>query len=174
MLDPFCGVGTIIAEGLMVGAKVIGSDGDPLQVQRTQKNLDWLANEYSVSSSKFKVFKEDARMVSTKVPAGSIDAIVTEPDLGPNVPYTRTPADRVNARLQELYLACLQDWQKVLTPGGRIVMVLPSQEGQNSSVNSVIDKAKIMGYSLVAGAFPYFRPQAIVRRNICIFKKIGQ
>ncbi len=142
ILDPFCGVGTILAEGLTVGLEVVGSDINPAQVTKTKKNLAWLGKDCPL-------FVADARSISQKLPAQSIDAVVTEPDLGPR------------AGLEELYLQSLSDWRKILRPGGRVVMAIPS-------TIEVVDKAKVMGYSFQAGPFPYFRPQARVRRNIYI------
>lgn len=139
LLDPFCGVGTIVAEA----DKAIGSDINPAQIEKTKKNLDWLGK-------KNQLFVSDARQISKKLAPGSIDAIVTEPYLGPDDKQV----------LEKLYLDCFADWQKILKPGGKVVIALPF----------VIDKAKIMGYSLLSGPFPYYRPQALVRRYIQIFQ----
>jgi len=178
ILDPFCGVGTILAEGLMVRAKVIGSDIDSRQVERTKKNLEWLADGYQVSSIKYQVSQTDARQVSKKIAPQSIDAIVTEPDLGPaKINNYQLPI--INKNLLDLYCACLEDWKKILKSNGKVVMAVPSFVISENSLpirvdsdfmKILIDKAKIMGYSLISGPFAYFRPQAVVRRNICIFR----
>lgn len=141
ILDPFCGVGTIIMEALEVGLKAIGSDIDPKQIARTRKNLEFFGK-------KAPLFVFDAQKISEKVK--DIDAIVTEPFLGPADPKI----------LENLYLSCLENWKKVLKPGGKVVIALPF----------IIDKAKIMGYSLVAGPFLYARPQAKVKRIWHILK----
>lgn len=170
ILDPFCGVGTILAEGLTIGAKVIGVDIDVRQMERTKKNLEWLADEYNVSSIKYKVFESDAREISSRIEPGSVDAIVTEPDLGPNIVISEQLRMKNYGKLEKLYLDCLEDWKQVLKSNGRVVIVFPSFRADNSFVKTLVDKVKIMGYSLVSGPFPYFRPQAEVRRNICVFE----
>ncbi len=165
ILDPFCGVGTVLAEGLMVGASVIGSDVSKAQVERTQKNLEWLGKK------PFKVFENDARNVSSKI-TEKVDAIVTEPDLGPNNEnHLRSQAGNLREKLGYLYISALTDWQKVLKPGGKVVMVIPSfnisKDKELDLVKMVLDRAKIMGYSEFHNSIAYHRPQAIVKRNIC-------
>lgn len=141
ILDPFCGVGTIAAETLVLGKEAIAADINPDQVEKTKKNLAWLG------ISGYRVIQADARMISGL----SVEAIVTEPDLGPR------------PGLEQLYLESLSNWRKILQPGGRVVIALPF-------IENVIDKAKVMGYSLEQGPFSYFRPQARVRRNIIVLR----
>lgn len=144
ILDPFCGVGTILSEAYSTGHAIVGSDINADQIEKTKKNLDWL-------EAKYEVFLHDARSISHRLLPNSIDAVVTEPDLG------RTGTE---AKLLPLYLDSLADWKKVLKVDGKVVIALPFP----------VDKAKIMGYSLVAGPLLYFRPQAVVRRYIYVLK----
>ncbi|KKU91227.1 MAG: putative DNA methylase [Microgenomates group bacterium GW2011_GWA1_48_10] len=176
VLDPFCGVGTILAEAMQLGADVIGTDIDPKQVQRTKENLAWLKDQYSLST-KFSAHQSDATQISRKIKQ-KLTAIVTEPDLGPNDLQIRrySPESRqtLMEKLTNLYLSGLKDWHHLLPKSGRVGIVLPSftisKDKELSLVKMVIDKAKIMGYSLSAGPFKYARPQATVRRNICVFE----
>jgi len=144
ILDPFCGVGTVLAEAYSTDHKIIGADINGNQIDKTKKNLDWMG-------AKYELFQHDARTISQKITPNSVDAIVTEPYLGPDDPK----------KLEQLYLDSLVDWQKILKPGGKVIIALPFH----------IDKAKIMGYSLLAGPFPYFRPQAKIKRNIYVFTR---
>lgn len=148
ILDPFCGVGTILIEALTINVSVIGSDINPAQINKTKKNLQWLGKNCPLQVA-------DARKIS--IPP--VDAIVTEPFLGPGNLQV----------LEELYIACFSHWKTILKPGGRVVIALPSFNlPAESLLQNVLDKVKIMGYSLHASPFSYFRPQAKVRRNICI------
>ncbi len=142
ILDPFCGTGTILMEALTIGLNATGSDIDKSQIERTQKNLHWLGKTA-------KLYVSDARTISNRVK--NIDAIVTEPDLGPKL------------NLDVLYFQALADWTKILVPGGRVVIAFPS-------VKNVLDKAKNIGYSLAEGPYKYARPQAKIIRNICVLK----
>lgn len=169
ILDPFCGVGTIPAEGLILGANVIASDLDKNQVQRTKENLKWLESAYDIRNTKYEILNCDAPNVA-KVLKQKVNAIVTEPDLG------KVSQDFGN--LVGLYLACLKNWKEILKPGGKIIIAVPSysvtgnisKDNNQYLVKTVLDKAKIMGYSLSQGPFVYARPQAKVIRNIIALK----
>jgi len=42
LLDPFCGMGTILGEALLMGWSVFGSDISAEVIEKTRKNLEWL------------------------------------------------------------------------------------------------------------------------------------
>jgi len=84
ILDPFCGSGTILQEALLMGYKnIVGSDSNKKAIEGAQKNLEWLINRYKVEGMRYKVFRTDVRRISKKIGSNSVDAIVTEPYLGP-------------------------------------------------------------------------------------------
>ena len=174
ILDPFCGVGTILAEGLMIGVDVVGSDSNAQQVAKSKKNLEWLARAYNLEPSRFSVSLADARSVGIKISPNSVDAVVTEPDLGPTS-ISKSQFSISSDKLLLLYTACLENWKKILKPNGKVVMVIPSfisgVDEDKSLVKILVDKAQIMGYSVLAGPFSYYRSQAVVRRNIIVFLK---
>lgn len=178
LLDPFCGVGTVLAEAIVLGLSVIGSDSQMDQIRRSEKNLAWIKSEYNLKNS-FSIQHKSSETVSLALKPNTIDYIVTEPDLGPsNENYLRSNLGLISLKLTALYERSLADWTKILRKDARVVMVLPSfnmfgNENQDC-VKKTIDKAKVMGYSLEAGPFSYFRPQAIVRRNICVFRLANQ
>lgn len=161
ILDPFCGVGTILMEALVTGHQVVGNDNNPQQVERTKKNLAWLGKTAEVMVA-------DARQISEKLAPGTVDAVVTEPDLGPNTGNKILPA--IEKKLEDLYLASLEDWKKVLKRGGKVVIALPGFGADITFVKNLIDKIQSIGYILTAGPFLYSREQAKVKRNICIFQ----
>lgn len=170
LLDPFCGVGTILSEALLMGFDVIGSDSSPKAIEFSRKNLDWIAKEYKTQNT-YDVFVEDARVVSLK----SIDAIVTEPYMGPLSPSKDTIGNII-IDLENLYISCLKNWQRFLKKGGSIIMAFPSFNfnGLEFRVNSPIDKVSSLGYTLLQGPITYSRPQAIVKRNIWHILKQGE
>lgn len=86
ILDPFCGVGTVLQEAIKMGYRnLIGTDIDDEAIQRTTANIDWLTKQQKINFSDFhlKIFPADVRVLSQLLAPGSIDAIVTEPYLGP-------------------------------------------------------------------------------------------
>lgn len=178
LLDPFCGVGTVLAEAMVLGLSVIGSDSQMDQIRRSEKNLAWIKSEYNLKNG-FSVQHKSSETVSLALKPKTIDYIVTEPDLGPsNENYLRSNLGLISLKLAALYERSLADWTKILKKDALVVMVLPSfnmyGNENRECVKKTIDKAKVMGYSLEAGPFSYFRPQAIVRRNICVFRLTNQ
>lgn len=184
ILDPFCGTGTILAEALSMGLKVIGSDISKAAIDMAQKDLTWLCSTYNLPQN-FKLYQLDASHISQTFAANSIDLIVTEPylgplfEVGPNVKVkggkTITPGFilRIIDGLERMYLGSLKDWQKILKETGKVVIVLPSfnLDRKEYFVKKVIDNCEKLGYSIEVGPLPYSRPLAIVKRNIYILRK---
>lgn len=141
IFDPFCGVGTILIEALTIGLKAIGSDFNANQIAKTKKNLEWFGKDCPLQIA-------DARKVIVPL----VDAIVTEPFLGPADPKI----------LEQLYLDCFKHWLAILKPEGKVVIATPFP----------IDKKKLMDYSILAGPFMYFRTQAKVKRYIWHIQKL--
>lgn len=129
LMDPFCGIGTILGEAALMGMQVVGIDMKENCIGDTRKNLHWLEKEYKIKIPDIenRVRKEDARWLSRHFNASSIDAMVTEPYMGP--PLKRRP-DRLHAirildDVRQLYEHSIREMLTVLKPGRRIVMVSP-------------------------------------------------
>jgi tRNA G10 N-methylase Trm11 len=200
MLDPFCGIGTIVQEGVLLGYRMLGSDINPGAIAGSEKNLEWFRNRYKISPGKFHLEVSDAKEVSKlvenlkKIGAfQSISGIVTEGYLGPM--YTKYPADpeiKQNfADLQALYEASFQDWLKFLPNGARVVICFPAYKHAKGYTSfPTLDFVTQLGYntvdlipSILADTMPflkltvrktaiYDRKDQIVAREIVIFEKI--
>lgn len=185
ILDPFCGVGTIGAEALLSGFWVICSDILKDQVKKTEKNLNWICNSYGIPVENYHVLEKDAKNISNNLPGLSVSAIVTEPYLGPLVnlwrgklvvddrKLTQGKVESILLELNGLYRDCLLNWQKLLKPKAKIIIVFPSYvlDGREYFMKNIIDTCEKIGYNLLDGPFEYYRPQAVVKRNIYIFQK---
>lgn len=126
LLDPFCGVGTILQEALLAKAKVVGLDLNPWCVEATNTNLEWLVTEYGLKEAEYRVLRGDALSLAKKIGYG-VDCIVTEPDLGPalrDVPTTPY-ALKIVEKLEPLFFRFLEEAHKVLVNEGRLVLVTP-------------------------------------------------
>lgn len=148
LLDPFCGSGTIVQEAIMLGyTAVIGTDISQKAVTDTKKNLQWL-ERYVIDSRKkpvqAKIFVQDVRSLAGRIPNHSIDAIVTEPYLGP--PLYRRPdpqtARTILAEVETLLTEAFLQFSHVLKPDGIVVIIFPAfslgSTLQRVSIDSVL------------------------------------
>lgn len=122
ILDPFCGSGTILTEALLMGYKnALGGDISDKAVADARKNIEWLKLKNG------RVIKCDAASLSKCFPPNSIDAIITEPFLGPPLKgrETNQQIQKIVEELTQLYLAGLREFTKVLRPNGVIIMIWP-------------------------------------------------
>jgi len=174
LLDPFCGVGTIPAEAMILGWDVIASDFSKEMIDKTQKNLTWLKTQYAIKGED-KCFISDATHISDRLLKESIDAIVTEPFMGQNFEIMPSIGlvKRTISGLERLYRGSLKDWYKVLKRGGFIIITIPSFNIRGGALlcKKTIDNCENLGYTRLSGPFLYARPQAIVARNIYVLKR---
>ena len=184
--DPFCGMGTILAEGLLMGATVYGSDYlDPV-VQKAQANITWLQKTYPQTNEKnVSVFVADATHKTEHIAKNTLDAIVTEPFMGAPFEMRGTTlyhkrrevnvktVENMTKGLEKLYIGAFRNWHGLLKDKGKICIVLPHIQYQNRhySVKKLVDNCERLGYTLSEGPYMYARPQAIVKRYIYVFKK---
>ncbi|EZQ06934.1 MULTISPECIES: TRM11 family methyltransferase [Acidianus] len=103
ILDPMCGVGSILLEASWIGIRCIGEDIDRVMLKKTKENLDYFSYSCDLVQSSI-----------TTMPIRRVDSIVTDP------PYGRS----VNARevdFERLYEDLFQYSAEVLPKGGRLV-----------------------------------------------------
>jgi tRNA G10 N-methylase Trm11 len=126
LLDPFCGVGTILQEALLAEAKVIGMDINPWCVKAAAENLEWLKREYGLKQAEYTVLHGDA-LTLTETISNEVDCIATEPDLGPALRHVPTTpyALKIVEKLETLYCGFLEQAFKALRRDGRLVLVTP-------------------------------------------------
>ena len=127
LLDPFCGVGTILQEALLAKAKVVGVDANSWCVKAADENLQWLTREYNLEDVDFRVVQGDVAKLAQKIGQGTVDCIATEPDLGPALRQIPTGpyALKIIQKLQPLYFGFVEEAYRVLKPDGRLVLVTP-------------------------------------------------
>jgi tRNA G10 N-methylase Trm11 len=180
LLDPFCGMGTILAESYCLGITAYGSDKDPRVAFKAQKNMEWVANTFPSGTPTPKIVEADAVHVTSVYAKESIAAIVTEPFLG-NPSFgirTEVRAEEIKNTvkgLEKLYIGCLKEWHSLLKPQGVVVMALPAfiHQGRKHFVKRVVDSCENFGYSMSQGPYEYARPQAVVQREFYVFTKKG-
>ena len=129
VLDPFCGIGTIIQEAALAGYRIKGMDIDRECVVAARKNLEWLEKEYKIRIPEIDrtVFKGDVKNLTSYFSKHSVDGIVAEPYLGPPVRGVPTPnfAKNIIQRIEPMYDAFFYQASIILKPGRRICIVTP-------------------------------------------------
>ncbi len=191
ILDPFCGFGTILGEAMLVGYQnLIGSDINPETLAGAKENLEWLKKNYKLQMTNYKLIEVDAQEISKKLPLQSVDAIVTEPFLGPPLLGSEPPEkiQQIIEELSKLYLNAFLEFKKILKPNGKIVILFPLfQVRSRNFFLPILDKIKKIGF-ISEDFFPkefrkypflkitprnsiiYSRPDQIVWRELFIFK----
>ncbi len=177
LLDPFCGMGTILGEAMLRGVNTLGSDIDEEVVVKAKKNMSWIIQEYDMKTNA-RVFVSDASHVAQELGIVRIDAIATEPFMGtPRIGEGKITDPKEIANivkgLDKLYIGCLKHWGLILKPGGVVVIAIPSftVAGRVYSVKKAVDTCENLGYTKHLGPIVYGRPHAIVQRNFFVFIK---
>jgi len=133
ILDPFCGSGTILTEAMLMGYKnLIGSDISPKAVEDTEKNITWIKSKFQITNCELQTYRQNAAKLSQIIKPQSIDAIITEPYLGPQ--RGKIDIKKTARELEQLYAKSLSEFSKILKPNGRIVMVWPVFQGNSLSL----------------------------------------
>lgn len=127
LLDPFCGVGTILQEALLMRAKVVGVDVNSWCVKAANENLEWLIREYKLEEADFRVVQGDISKLAQKIGQETVDCIVTEPDLGPALRQVPTGpyAIKIIRKLEPLFFDFVEQAYQVLKADGQLVVVTP-------------------------------------------------
>jgi tRNA G10 N-methylase Trm11 len=152
LLDPFCGVGTILQEALLGKARVIGVDVNPWCAKATRENLGWLKKEYALREAEYIVLQGDSRSLTKRIQQ-EVNCIATEPDLGPallQIPTTPY-ATKIIDKLRPLYHDFLNEAYGTLKHGGRLVLVTPyikTRSGKPVTMN-VKEKAMTVGFKSI-------------------------
>jgi tRNA G10 N-methylase Trm11 len=170
LLDPFCGVGTILQEALLAGAKVIGVDLNPWCVNATRENLEWLKKEYRLETSEYAILQGDSRRLTESIHQ-EIDCIATEPDLGPALRHIPTIAyaTKIIENHKSLYYGFLEEAYRILKKGGRLALVTPYIKTRSSEpvTMRIDDRAVSVGFRRVYPFQPeFFGPDVVPSENL--------
>ena len=189
LLDPFCGVGTLIQEAYLRGwPEVVGSDIDQLAIKASTKNLQRLK---SGSRTLWKLKQVSVANLSQAWPARHFRAIISEPYLGPARELSTTLSSSrwqaIEADLRRLYSQAFSQFAKILEPDGLVVMIWPVfYRGQRPELMPLIDQVTAAGFQqqlpLVARTnlnrllserqtLLYHRPGQLVGREITVWRR---
>lgn len=171
IMDPFCGTGTVLLEGMMMGADVWGSDIRQDAVMQTHKNCEWFESVYH-TGKKFTVLVADATHLTAKDLGNvKLDAIVAEGFLGPQTPSSASLPNTFKG-LEKLYLGVFKQWTQILKDGGRVCIALPRVHSGKTvyTLSALIDRVSSLGYNTVLTPLIYEREDAVVKREIFVLE----
>ena len=128
IFDPFCGSGTVLTQAYLSGYRqIIGSDMNAQAVADTKDNIAWVQSNFGYPDAQIRVFHSDIQRVLNKLKKQTIDAVVTEPYMGP--PLTgQEKKEKLFSIVQELvnlYKQMFIVTGELLKKGGSFVVVLP-------------------------------------------------
>ena len=186
LLDPFCGSGTILTEALLLGYnRVIGSDQSKQAIKDTEDNIIWTKEKFALAGFSFDLYARSATELSRFIAPQSIDAIVTEPYLGPQ--RGKIDFKRVITELENLYGQALSEFAKVLKPDGRVVMVWPvfrashspAQPGKNKRLlpNTYCLTPNLLNFKIincVPAPLQSSKYLELTNRGTCVYGRPGQ
>ena len=173
----------MLQEALLLGYQVIGSDKSEKAISDTKRNLEWLksqianrksqSNENNTRLAISPLLVSDVKNLSQKVTA--VDAIVTEPYLGPALRGGESQKEIQNilAELEQLYLAAFAEFKKILKPGGKVVIIFPWFKKYNLKLNILAAIEKLGFRRFNQEDLVYGRPEQKVWREIGIFRTWG-
>lgn len=181
LLDPFCGSGTVLQEAAYRGIQnIIGTDKSLEAVSGSKQNLDWFQRKFNGKFFSLKIFQCDVLNLSRKISVQSIDAIVTEPYLGPPLAGRENAIELRKNRnnLETLYADAFQEFAKILKPNGVVVIIFPrfQKNGEFFEIRN-LERIKKSGFVVRPlgqsgrGSVIYQKEIQHLAREIFVFKK---
>jgi tRNA G10 N-methylase Trm11 len=181
ILDPFCGLGTILQEAILMDYKAVGSDISKFSIKGSETNLEWFRNRYKVPMGRYKVELSDVAHVSEAFKDEKIASVVTEGWLGPI--YGQFPKqadiDKNFAEIEQIWTSALTEFKKMLPAGAKVVFCLPAYKKDSGYVSLPnLDFAAKLGYSIedhfpevIKNVSPFLR---VTERNSMIYDRKDQ
>jgi len=189
ILDPFCGSGTILTEAMLMGyRRLIGADISGKAAEDTRENIEWIIKNYELRITSYELWDIDVKDISGRLDPRSIDAIVTEPYLGPQ--RGKFNGEQIAKELEKLYSTALAEFKKILKPGGRVVMIWPvfikhgthstkhaARNMEHKTRNTIYVSPDLGGFKIINPLPSQFLANAITKttnRNTIIYGRPGQ
>lgn len=185
LLDPFCGTGVVLQEGMLMGYKVQGSDLSERMVEYTQRNLQWLTEAKILPRSQtmeptniIAVTQGDAASLSWPIP---INLVACETYLGR--PMSSAPAEiKLKQEKQEcrsIILGFLKNLAQQIPADTPVTIAAPAwlrNNGEYERLN-LLDEIQELGYNvkrfrnLGQKDLLYHREGQVVAREIIVLRK---
>jgi tRNA G10 N-methylase Trm11 len=177
LLDPFCGTGVVLQEALLMGYDAYGTDLEPRMIDYSQKNLDWIKNEYpSLLFGDVNLSIGDA----TNFKWNDYDYVACETYLGrplSNLPDPSTLTELVQS-VNTLHKKMFTNIASQAKAGTRMCFAVPAWQTKKGFVHlPVLDQIAKLGYNQLvfshvdAKNLIYARENQIVARQLVVLQK---
>ena len=183
ILDPFCGSGTVLSEAaLMDYTRIIGNDISTTAIQATRENLEWLSRmtgKKYFEKKQVELMEQDVKNLASAIGQNSIDAIVTEPFLGPPLTGKESAQDIANivGKLEKIYAYSIKTFSKILRVHGRCVIVIPEfHHNKTLNIKTILSGSDLYTRDLSVQGIDlskliYARPGQKIQRKIHVLEK---
>jgi tRNA G10 N-methylase Trm11 len=130
VVDPFCGTGTFIIEGLIKGYNMVGIDKSKDMCYCSEKNVKWASKEYNIKNT-YKIINVDSTIASFKA-----DGAFFEPYMGPFLFKLPPPnkAKQIINELNALYFNVFKNLSLRLKDHSKMVCILPIIKSSNDKL----------------------------------------
>jgi tRNA G10 N-methylase Trm11 len=168
LLDPFCGVGGIIQEALLLGISCIGVDKDNNAIKNAKKNLDWIKKEFKIPID-YRLENLDSK----NLPQLNFDGIATESSLGDLIKkkIKEKDADLFLSNFEKLIIPVLRKIRKIKKPKARVAITFPLVKGKGVKIWKILKETDLVIANSENVKFPIreFRNDQFVSREIFVF-----
>ncbi len=175
ILDPFCGTGTTLLEGIDLEIELDGSDAEMRLVEGAKENVEWFLNTTHRKNENIHILQCEAERLSKSI-TDTYDAIVTEGTLGPAYASFPRP-DHIEKNFRyftALYKNFFQEAGKILNDQGFVVICFPYYHSSEENISFFEQFRKTLMYfdwAPLSKPLLYGRPDQIVWREIVILQK---
>jgi tRNA G10 N-methylase Trm11 len=177
--DPFCGLGSVLIEAMLMHHGVVGSDIKGRMVHSTEINLKWLKDNFeNVPEVSYDYFQHDATQAFPKGKLQQDFSIVTEGFLGPVLKgfpdeLQRAKIFKMLDGINSLFFSHISQFIK---KGNRLVMTFPFfRTGQKAVYypEELLRKYEENGFTIQyeLRSLLYERKTQVVGREVIIFEK---
>lgn len=145
LVDPFCGVGAILIEGLVKELNVVGGDLDSFAIKGARKNIEWLKANYYIDG-KDKLIVGD----SAKFPNVNADGIATEPALGEifKKKLKINEAKKFIMDFEKMIIPVLKRMKEIKKPNAKLVLTLPTVRNYSVNIDKILNHTGLKVYEI--------------------------
>lgn len=179
VLDPFCGTGVVLQEGLLLGYTVSGSDLNPKMVDYTMRNIDWIKKSHNKGT--VGLIRQGDAMDYEWIEAPDLNAVVCEAYLGQPFSAPPSPAKltEVRGNCNHIISRFLQNIGRQITTGTQLCIAVPSWRDNQGHFTHLplIDSLDRLGYkrhefkNVHPEELLYFREDQVVARELLVLEK---